>query len=189
MSDAKRLFFALWPDDEVRQSLAKIARKRLHGKGRLVTPANLHLTLFFLGSVTPKTQEKLEVAAGSLHVAPITLILDQVGVWPKPRVAWSGASKTPAALVTLVDNLRENMWQSVFKPDTRAFKPHVTLVRKMREPLSTEPHRPVSWEANDFCLVESITHPQGVEYVPIRRWRLDGSEVTASSAGGGRNRR
>ena len=47
MSDAKRLFVALWPDDEVRQSLAKIAHKRLHGKGRLVTPANLHLTLFF----------------------------------------------------------------------------------------------------------------------------------------------
>lgn len=172
MSDPKRLFFALWPDDEVRQHLVGIARERLPGKGRLVTPGNLHLTLFFLGPVTPATQASLEAAAGSLRAASMTITLDQLGGWPKPQVAWSGAGKTPLALMTLVDRLREHMVEIGFEPDTRQFKPHVTLARKVRGPLSTEPHRPVRWEAHDFCLVESITHPDGVVYSPIRRWRF-----------------
>ncbi len=162
MSDAKRLFFALWPDDDVRRQLAEIARKQLRGKGRLVAPANLHLTLFFLGSVTMQKQEATEVAAGLLRARPISLTLDQLGSWPKPQVAWSGSVQTPSALVDLVDLIRGAMVNNGFKLDTRSYKAHVTLAR------------PVRWEAHDFCLVESITHPDGVEYRPMRRWRLDG---------------
>ena len=46
-----RLFFALCPDEAVRQRLAELQAKFDAGAARPVPPANFHLTLAFLGTL------------------------------------------------------------------------------------------------------------------------------------------
>mgnify|MGYP000476470295 CR=1 FL=1 len=47
----RRIFFALWPDDAVRQALFHWQTHNLSGKVRWSHRADLHLTLHFLGMV------------------------------------------------------------------------------------------------------------------------------------------
>ena len=75
----QRLFFALWPDDDTRHALARLAKTRLpSGSGRLVAAQNIHLTVAFLGAVDAGFRENVERAAGSLS-APA---LQVTSTWP-----------------------------------------------------------------------------------------------------------
>ena len=53
MSVARRLFFALWPDDATRQALFHWQTHNLPHDLRWQHRADLHLTLHFLGTVDP----------------------------------------------------------------------------------------------------------------------------------------
>ena len=55
MSVKKRLFLALWPDDDVRNQLSAVLKSAGHpilSGGTPVKPENLHMTLLFLGDVS-----------------------------------------------------------------------------------------------------------------------------------------
>jgi len=168
-----RLFFALWPDDEVRDGLrrftSRIAR-RIHG--RRVHPANIHLTTNFLGTVDPGTRRCLEVAADGVRAAPFTLLLDQVGFWERPRVVWMGAGETPEALASLYQQLQQAIAGCGLTPERRPLVPHVTLMRRAgRAPVVRE-FTPQTWHVDAFSLVASVTLPEGARYQILRRWPL-----------------
>ena len=55
MAEQERLFFALWPDEALRQQLAVYPPMLKGCGGRLVVQDNLHITLAFLGSVDGDT--------------------------------------------------------------------------------------------------------------------------------------
>jgi len=63
----RRLFFALWPDDDTRQLIRNNLKKVIqHGGGKRVPEENLHLTLSYLGSVDEATQRCIEQFADTL---------------------------------------------------------------------------------------------------------------------------
>lgn len=169
----QRLFFALWPDEEVRGQLA-IYPPRLRGcGGRVVAVDNLHITLAFLGSVDEATRCCLEEAADAIQLPPFTLELDQLGFWRRPHVVWLGAEKTPESLLDLAELLKKAMIGCDLEPDERPFQAHMTLMRKARRPPAAEdPVQPFSWHIRDFALVLSETLPEGVRYRVLRRWGL-----------------
>ena len=174
-SPRQRLFFALWPDDSVRQSLASIASKSLKRRGRKVPAENLHLTLAFLGYVSPEVRGRVESMADGITAAPFTLEFTHLGVWPRPRVIWSGCEQTPLALTALVDALRRGLKACGVKPEVRPYRVHLTLARKASvAPDFGEAHAPVSWSVEGFHLVESKTLSSGAEYKILRSWPLRG---------------
>ena len=70
-----RLFFALWPDPELRQRIASDVESALHSADRStinpVEPANYHITLAFLGAVSASSLDDIvrvcsDVRFGSL---------------------------------------------------------------------------------------------------------------------------
>jgi 2'-5' RNA ligase len=167
-----RLFFALWPDDEVRAQLAGWSRE-LHALcgGRPTRPENLHVTLAFLGSVEEVRVAEVERAAGTVRPRACPLILDQPGYWKHNRIAWAGASVVPPGLEALVSGLRGTLAKSQIRFDAKSFVSHVTLLREAREPRAMPALAPIEWRLDGFALVQSVTLPQGSRYEIRKSWK------------------
>jgi 2'-5' RNA ligase len=172
MSESLRLFFALWPDDEVRKQLGKIQREaKLQHRGRAVQLDNLHITLAFIGHVPTADLPCLEKMAERIRFTPFTLQLDHLGWFSRARVLWLGAHEVPDALQDLATKVNEGVAACGFDIDERPFKAHLTLMRKVSHLRDFE-IKPVAWSIDSFCLVQSHTYPEGVQYEVIKRWQM-----------------
>lgn len=167
-----RLFFALWPDDEVRRQLAEVAARLPRGAGRAVAPANYHITLEFIGDADADTRAALETAAGRLSIEPFKLTLGRFGYWARPRILWFGPHHLPPELLGLAYQLRTVAGQCGVEPDTRPYRPHVTLARKVARQPKWPAVQPVDWPINDFVLCQSLTTARGPVYEVLTRWPL-----------------
>jgi RNA 2',3'-cyclic 3'-phosphodiesterase len=180
--DVRRLFLALWPTATVRSALVEVQHGFPPGMGRAVNADNLHITLVFLGSTPAERRDCIEAALAGIEVPSFTLSLDQLGYWRKPQVVWAGSDSVPAPLATLVDAVTTAAARCGCELDTRPFKPHLTLFRKVRKPPRDLPvMTPIPWPAESFVLVESITAASGVCYKVLKTWALSaGAEGSAS---------
>lgn len=173
MSDRQRLFFALWPGDALRESLTPLLKLKRECGGRALQPANLHITLNFIGMVDADSRDCLEQAAGEIVSPPFELTLDRFGYWPRPRVMWLGCSEMPDPILQLVSELNRVVELCGLEPERRPYHPHLTLLRKAKQaPLAPAPE--LHWQVDDFVLVESASTPSGVEYRVLRSWPLRG---------------
>lgn len=171
---ARRLFFALWPEPEVGRQLYEFTGKILReGDGRRVVPENIHLTLAFLGSVDAAFRECAEQAAAMVHATAFALPLEQVGCWPRSGILWTGPVRTPESLLQLVQTLNAALTPCGYEPETRPYAAHLTLARKVRRCHHRHPIEPLAWEVRQFCLVESHTHSDGARYEILRSWPLN----------------
>lgn len=167
----QRLFFALWPDDAVRNACANIIKQAKNNhNGKAVQLDNLHITLAFLGNVSTAQRECVEAVADSISMTPFKLEFDHVGWFKRPKVLWLGTQETPDALVQLVTGLGHGVRGCNIELDKRPFAAHLTLMRKVRE-FSELEIEPVEWCVDRFCLVQSFTYPEGVEYRVVRSWQ------------------
>jgi 2'-5' RNA ligase len=137
MHQRHRLFIAVDPAPQVAARAGRIAA-RLRDAGieaAWVTPAQLHLTLHFLGD---------EVADADLHricvamdeaaatVPAFRIACGGVGVFPdrrRPRVVWLGVRAGAAELGRLHDALAAQLEPLGFPREARGFRPHLTLGR------------------------------------------------------------
>ena len=165
----ERLFFALWPDDDVRARLGGVARECAEqAGGRRVPDENLHLTLVFLGAVGAAQARAARGLVDALGFAPFVLSLDEVGFWPRPRIVWCGSSTPPDALVRLLGRLNAGVAALGHTPERRRFAAHVTLIRhaRRRPRLRVEP---VEWAVGELCLVRSELGAAGARYEVVAR--------------------
>lgn len=171
MSRARRLFFALWPDDGVRHALLHWQTKHLTANVRWQHRADLHLTLHFLGMVDAARLDALQAMGDGISSSPFELMLDQIGHWPRPRVLWCGPTSPPGELLDLHRLLGEGLAALGLPIETRPFRPHVTLARKVRSNPAAGSLVPISWSVREWVLVES--RPGAVPlYQPLFCWPL-----------------
>jgi 2'-5' RNA ligase len=171
---AKRLFFALWPEEDLQQQLYELAGQTLMANaGRRVAAENIHLTLAFLGSVTEPDQARYEPAASQVQGKKFTLTLDQLGCFRRSGILWVGPSQIPAELLALVGELNQALQTCGFTPESREYRAHLTLARNVRQcPDHDIGLSPIFWEVRQFALVQSLTESHGATYEILRRWEL-----------------
>lgn len=169
-SNTKRLFFALWPDDQVRAELHRLQRILELTDGRLVHESDLHITLQYLGQVSADRLGCVKAAASRLEVTPFRLAMDSVHHWRRPKVLWVGTDRVPGELQALVQQLGEQLATCGFTPENRSYCPHVTLVRKVRQAHSAQLADSILWQARGFVLVESHTDGRMPRYEVIARF-------------------
>jgi len=173
-----RIFFALWPDEPLRQQLKQSLTPLLaNTKARRVPMHNWHITLAFLGNVTDAIYECAQLQAGDITGLEFELTLDQFGFWPRPRVVWLGCSSMPDPLNDLVSKLNSALQACDFSPEHKIYNPHLTLLRKANQGLDVSSVEPIHWHVDHFVLVESLQTKTGSVYKVIRRWPL--SSTTA----------
>lgn len=167
----QRLFFAIWPDAIVREQIAVIAASLIAGSQRSVVPAaNYHLTIAFLGAVSPATLPDVVATARSVRFAPFDIILQQAGCWQRSRIAWLAPAECPLALATLVDDLWNKLTGLGLVLDSHQFRPHVTLARDSNALASVPQVPPVHWRVQSFALLESTPGSAGPVYTVLEEF-------------------
>jgi len=168
-----RLFFALWPSDQVRRSISDVLSS-LPAKinGRAVQAHNLHETLHFVGQVTESTKDCMHAAAQSINAEAFQLNLDRFGHFSKAKIFWLGTQDTPVQLTRLHKELGIAIAECGFNIEKRPFTPHITLSRKCRQVETAQIEFSIPWQVEEFVLVESITYQEGVNYQVIEKYPL-----------------
>lgn len=123
-----RLFTALELPDDVTEALGRL-RQPLPG-AKWVSHDQMHLTLRFAGDIDNRQADEFADALGEIAVAPFDVQLAAVDVFggATPRVLWAGVQASEA-LTTLAQAHEKAARRVGLMPETRKFRPHVTLAR------------------------------------------------------------
>ncbi len=170
----QRHFLALRPDQAARARLAALS---LPVQARRTHPADLHVTLAFLGTLDVSAFGVVtEVADGFAHTrAPPLVRLDRLEYWPRSRVLCAVGSAEQDSLVEDVATLTAALLARGLSVETRPFRPHVTLARlKAGEPVEPVPWSPaVTWSAPELVLMASReSDREGPRYEALHRTRF-----------------
>ncbi len=149
-----------------------------------IPPANLHLTVKFVGDVPPESIDAISAAVRrrAAELAPLPLKVKGYGSSPEakpggdegPRVLWIGVAAS-ALLTGFKTALEGDLFELGFPRDLVTFKPHVTVARVTESPA---PFDSKAWSSDiDFgedriaeaVVYESKLHRAGAEYVARAR--------------------
>lgn len=119
--------------EEIHAAIAGLQKTLGPDLVRWVSARNLHLTLKFLGDISPASveilQQTLKTEAGQ-H-PPFELRLEGLGAFPnprRPRVIWIGFA-APPALESLQRGIEAASARLGYEAEERPFSPHLTLGR------------------------------------------------------------
>jgi 2'-5' RNA ligase len=134
-----RLFVALNLPEDVRDALHQ-ATAPLRAAGfpvRWVEATSFHVTLKFLGWVAPERLAAIRdaMASAAANSRPFELQVGGIGAFPslrRPRVLWLGVDASPP-LRGLKQDLEWAFAPLGFERELRAFQPHITLGRTVRD--------------------------------------------------------
>ncbi len=150
-----------------------------------VPPGNVHLTLKFLGDVSPADIDPIAAVmnACAQRIEPLTFIARGLGIFPdlrRPRVVWLGITGDMPRLIAFQQDLDArlvDLGKGRFKPEDRLFKGHLTLGRikarldsgilisALRETGRVESH---AFTVDAIHLIQSRLTSAGSIYTPLR---------------------
>jgi len=166
-----RCFVALQPDAAARARLDRLAQDQQarFTRARRMRPANLHLTLAFIGALDEHRARQL---AQRLQIEPgaeFVWSLDTLGAFAGARVMWAGGSE--ARLDVLACRVRQILDDQAVAFDRKPFVAHVTLLRNVPRgaadggPQPIVP--PIGWRVGPPVLLQSMRTAEGSRYEPV----------------------
>jgi 2'-5' RNA ligase len=97
-----------------------------------VEPQNIHVTLRFLGNITPSMVEKVYEEMKKVQFVPFDVKVHGVGAFPDvryPRVCWAGITEGADQLRSIFSQLEPRLRGLGFAADPKGFSPHLTIAR------------------------------------------------------------
>ena len=181
-----RTFVAIDIPSEIRHQIRELLEllQRAGANVRWSRPEGLHITLKFLGEVSPEKVEQIKTQLQSVRLAaPLPIEVRGAGFFPNeraPRVIWLGIHAGPE-LAELARRIEESLAPLGIAKEDRPFSAHLTLGRlrapdklvavrevfRQREPLEMG-----SFTAEEFYLYESQLAPGGSIYRRMARFPL-----------------
>jgi 2'-5' RNA ligase len=174
-----RLFAAVNLPPDLRQAIHAAAAplRDANLPVKWVEPEGVHLTLKFLGDVTPDRLPDLAAAVdrACAGVRAFSVLLEGFGAFPaadRARVVWLGCEAAPP--LELLQHAVEREYAALgFPVEGRPFRPHLTLgrarprggVRGLETPLEATAFA-ASWSVTAVDLMESTLSRAGARYTP-----------------------
>ena len=162
-----RLFFAVWPPEEVVDELTALRRKDQRGV-RFVRPENWHITLRFLGEADPA--DVVDAMEG-WHAPTIRVTLGPAVDVLAGRMLGIPAGGVDALADSVVAQTRD-----IGEPPRKHFVAHLTIARTKRNvpmPSTLGAHFDGTFDVDEIALVHSRLHPDGARYDTLETWPLD----------------
>ncbi len=135
MSESIRSFLAFDIESDTVLNRLATAQRQLVQTGadmKLVEPQNIHITIRFLGNITPAMVEEIFDEMKQVEFTPFNVQIKGLGAFPNPRyprVAWAGITQGAEQLKNIFNQLEPRLRGLGFTPDTRGFSPHLTIAR------------------------------------------------------------
>jgi len=168
-----RLFIAADLPQEVKDELASL--QKLLPAAKMSLAHDFHLTLKFLGEVTPAKAEVVKQLLGSVRLKPFTATTSGIGIFPSEsyiRVVWAGIEPESemARLQKQVDDALEKEF-----PREKGFKSHITLTRikfvdnkrQFLQQLQKIEVKKIEFNVDSFKLKRSTLTKEGAVYEDI----------------------
>lgn len=174
-----RCFIAIGIPEQVRKEIGAFLEvlKKHDADVKWVLPANLHLTLKFLGTtpdiLLPRIKESLKSIVSSYN--PFCIKIHSTGAFPNkryPRVIWTGIEDTEI-LKSLVNDIDHRMSLIGYQREGREYTPHLTIgrVRAQRGIINVlselDNYRNKefgTFSVESVILMKSELKPKGAEY-------------------------
>ncbi len=145
-------------------------RDSLSLAGQPVMPADLHVTLAFLGQQPLDRLPVLEQIAAPLRATRFHLQLDQLQQWHSGLMVLT-PSQAPEALLHLQAELQRHLLAAGLPVESRPFRPHLTVLRRaLTVPLTVPPS--FAWTAQKWGLFASEPGSAGPRYRLVKSWPL-----------------
>ena len=179
-----RCFIAVDVDDQaITEKIVKLQGElKSYADFKSVEPENIHLTLKFLGEISDSQVEKVEEVLKDLEFSSFSLRFRGVGAFPnprRPRVIWIGVSEGATEFSELAKRIDTSLRKLGFPPETRGFKPHLTIARVKRGGGAALSNFIQKYSLEDFGtlkvdsvkLKKSILTPRGPVYTTLYEGR------------------
>ena len=127
-----RLFIAINFNNETRSRLLTLCDE-LRGKserGNFSAPENLHLTLAFIGEVSPKKVDSIKAIMDTITLEPFAATIDRLGTFSRGTLWWAGLSEDQP-LMDLQHEIEHKLALCGFEMDGHKYSPHITLGREV----------------------------------------------------------
>lgn len=177
-----RLFVAVDLSAEAIEEAARLAadiRRRARATLRWVPPANLHLTVRFIGHVADSVDALIAALSEPLPLEPFQMTLGACGAFPPTgavRVVWVGLASGGSELARVSAIMDARVRPFGFEPEARPFSPHLTLARadrseriprQFRDTLAHVDVRPAVTRVRQAVVYQSHLSPRGARYEPV----------------------
>jgi len=170
-----RLFIALETSKEAAEHLLEVQKQLQTDNAKLTLTKSFHLTLKFLGEITPAQAEEAKKRLETVKFKPFTASLNDTGVFPSEdqiRVVWVGIE--PSKIIKDLQKQIDNALEGLFTKE-KDFQPHVTLARvknitdkkQFAEQIKNLKIKPISFEVKEFKLIESQLSKEGPLYKDV----------------------
>ena len=121
-------------NDEVLNKFATMQKGLIQTNAdvKLVKLHNIHITVRFLGNITPATVEKIFREMKKVPFFPFNVQIRGLGAFPNPsypRVIWAGITEGADQLKSVSSHLEPRLRGLGFTPDSKGFSPHLTIAR------------------------------------------------------------
>ena len=176
-----RIFIALELPAKTRDNLC-ISMSQLGDhttKGNFTAKENLHVTLHFLGEVSPDKLIFVQSAMDGVKQLPApTLTINQIGMLRANDIVCAKI-RPDKKLAALHEQLGTSLEKLGFTVEHRAFRPHVTLVRKsafdlpFSEVVKCVDVFNMPFDATQIVLYQSALSPTGPTYTELYRVQLE----------------
>jgi len=185
MPEAVRSFIAFDINNEtVLKKLTSIQNLLVETRAdlKLVEPKNVHITLRFLGNITPDMVEKIFEEMKKVQFTAFDVKINGLGAFPHlryPRVVWAGITEGADQLRNIFSQLEPRLRSLGFAPDTKGFSPHLTIARVKTGRNKAELAKFINESANyDFGVVradclklkKSDLTPRGPIYTTLKEF-------------------
>lgn len=177
-----RLFTGLALPDDIRMRLAAL-KAPLPG-AKWVDPSDLHVTLRFAGDIDNRTAREFTDGLARIDVDCFEIRLAGLGVFGgnDPHALWVGV-EAPPELDSLMRANERAARNAGLKPETRSYRPHVTVARIRNgriDPLARYLQRHGAFRLPPFLVTEFVLFSSkpgvgGGPYVTEARFPLSGA--------------
>jgi RNA 2',3'-cyclic 3'-phosphodiesterase len=171
----QRLFFSLKFSGQQQLALLPYQQQalRLCANARAVDADNLHLTLFFLGNVAPRQQQRLSDAAAQIAIPAFSLTLEKLAGFSGPKILYLAPTVIPAPLQQLQQQLAQRCKAEGFNDIYDNYRPHITLARHaLCSELSPIAMAPLTLNVVEFALFHSSRQNGRLCYQPLNTFTL-----------------